>query len=77
MAWQGRIHWRMKEHVSSAIPNYCNKNGGTAVPEMVALDGRSSSEGSPKHNAYTHNNQLGYMGVWRRLRMGIDHLFDP
>jgi hypothetical protein len=25
MAWEGRIHLGMQEHVSPGIPNFCNK----------------------------------------------------
>ncbi len=30
-------------------PNCRNKKGGTAVPISVALDGHTSSKGTPKH----------------------------
>jgi len=53
----------MEEHVSLATPNYWNKKGDLMVPATVALDGPSSSEGTPQHKPYTHNNQLGYTGV--------------
>ena len=45
MVWGWCTHLGMEELVSPAIPNYCNKKGGTAVPALVALDGLTSSEG--------------------------------
>ena len=77
MVWGWCTHLGMEELVSPAIPNYCNKKGGTAVPALVALDGLTSSEGIPKHKPFTHNNSMGSTGVWHRLRMCMDHLFDP
>lgn len=49
MAWQGRIYWGMQEHVSSAIPRYCNKKGGTAVETGWALDGPTLPKGTRQH----------------------------
>jgi hypothetical protein len=30
MAWDGRNHQGMEEHVRSSTLNFCNKNGGTS-----------------------------------------------
>ena len=37
------------ELVSPATPNCSTEKGGTAAPASVALDGRTSPEGTPKH----------------------------
>ena len=37
------------ELVSPVTPNYSTEKGGTAVHASVALDGRISPEGTPKH----------------------------
>ena len=49
MTWQGRIYWGMQEHVSSAIPRYCNKKGGTAVVAEWALDFPTLPKGTRQH----------------------------
>ena len=77
MVWGWCTHLGMEELVSPIVLDYCNKKGGTAVPALVALDGCTSSEGTRKQKQLKHKNPLGYMGVWRQLRMGTDHLFDP
>ena len=49
MTWQGRIYSGIQEHVSSAIPRYCNKKGGTAVETGWALDGPTLPKGTRQH----------------------------
>ena len=49
MAWPGRNHQEMEEHVSSAIPNYCNEKWRYCGGGLGALDVRTSSEGPRQH----------------------------
>lgn len=39
----------VEERVGPATPNCSTEKGGTAVPASVALDGRTSPKGTPKH----------------------------
>ena len=77
MACQGCIYLWNGRACELRIPIFCNKNEGTAVPAFMALDGLTSSEGTPKHKPFTHNNLLESTDMWHWLRMYMDHLFDP
>ena len=54
------IHMGVEELLSPAIPNYCNKKEGTAVLASVALEGRTSSEGTPEHK---HSHTTIYWAI--------------
>lgn len=43
------IYMGVEELVGPATPNCSTEKGGTAVPASVALDGRTSPKGTPKH----------------------------
>ena len=62
MSWQGRIYWGMQEHMSSAIPRYCNKKGGTAVVAGWALYGPTLPKGTCQHQGLSTLQSNGLLG---------------